>query len=85
MTTYRRIYENAAVIPIPDDLRNQRLEVTIRALDDVNGQEVDVQAVQPTDENGWPVGFFEATAGAWVGEPLERAPQGEYETRLSFD
>jgi hypothetical protein len=28
----------------------------------------------------WPPGFFENTAGKWVGE-LERPPQGEYEKR----
>ncbi len=32
-------------------------------------------------ERGWPPGFFEATAGAWQGEPLQREPQGEYEQR----
>lgn len=30
---------------------------------------------------GWPAGFFEQTAGAWRGEPLQREPQGEYEAR----
>ena len=25
----------------------------------------------------WSEGFFEATAGGWVGEPLKRAPQGD--------
>ncbi len=29
----------------------------------------------------WPVGFFETTAGMWVGEPLLREPQGVYEAR----
>lgn len=50
--------------------------------------EVDVMLVlQPLpvtltpEEIGWPPGFFEATAGAWAGEPLERGPQGEYEVR----
>jgi hypothetical protein len=33
------------------------------------------------EELGWPPGFFESTAGCWEGEPLERAPQGEYEER----
>ena len=33
---------------------------------------------------GWPVGFFEETAGAWQGEPLERSPQGEQEQRLEL-
>ncbi len=28
----------------------------------------------------WPDGFFEATAGQWIGE-LERPPQGEFEKR----
>ena len=31
----------------------------------------------------WPPGFFERTAGKWVGE-LTRSPQGEYEQRASL-
>ena len=39
-------------------------------------------AAAPTPEElGWSPGFFEATAGAWAGEPLERGPQGDYEVR----
>ncbi|WP_017719948.1 FitA-like ribbon-helix-helix domain-containing protein [Kamptonema formosum] len=33
------------------------------------------------EELGWPHGFFEEVAGGWVGEPLVRDEQGEYETR----
>jgi hypothetical protein len=33
---------------------------------------------------GWPPGFFEATAGQWVGE-IERGEQGEYETRDTLE
>ncbi len=29
----------------------------------------------------WPQGFFDDVVGAWVGEPLSRPPQGEYEER----
>ena len=29
----------------------------------------------------WPDGHFERALGAWQGEPLERAPQGETEER----
>jgi hypothetical protein len=36
---------------------------------------------EPKAQNDWPPGFFEATAGAWAGEPLMREAQGEYETR----
>ncbi|BCL38199.1 hypothetical protein [Nostoc sp. MS1] len=30
---------------------------------------------------GWNPGFFEEVIGGWVGEPLERPEQGEYESR----
>lgn len=30
---------------------------------------------------GWPPGYFEQTYGSLSNEPLERAPQGEYEVR----
>lgn len=29
----------------------------------------------------WPANFFDEVVGAWQGEPLKRAPQGDYETR----
>jgi hypothetical protein len=32
-------------------------------------------------QKGWMPGFFEEVIGGWVGEPLERPEQGEYETR----
>ncbi|MBV8884690.1 MAG: hypothetical protein JO235_11935 [Chroococcidiopsidaceae cyanobacterium CP_BM_RX_35] len=35
----------------------------------------------PPEVRGWPPGFFERTAGAWQGEPLTRAEQGEAEQR----
>lgn len=37
------------------------------------------------DANGWPIGFFEATAGCFQGAPLVREPQGDYEERLELD
>ena len=32
----------------------------------------------------WPEGYFEQTAGAFANEPLERAPQGEPDSRESW-
>ena len=32
----------------------------------------------------WPREFFDTIVGGWVGEPLERPPQGELETRRDF-
>ncbi len=56
-------------IEVPKPLRETDVEVIL--------------VIQPTpEERGWPPGFFEATAGAWQGEPLKREPQGEYEQRV---
>lgn len=36
---------------------------------------------KPDDDLGWTPGFFERTAGAWQGEPLERGTQGDGDRR----
>jgi hypothetical protein len=44
---------------------------------------VDLELVvvyQPV-KSGWAEGYFERTYGSFADEPLERAPQGEYEER----
>ncbi|MDZ7958188.1 MAG: hypothetical protein RMY34_09845 [Aulosira sp. DedQUE10] len=33
------------------------------------------------EQRGWMPGFFEEVIGGWVGEPLERPEQGDYEIR----
>ena len=35
------------------------------------------------DENGWPLGFFDRVAGSMP--ELQRAPQGQFEERLTFE
>jgi hypothetical protein len=35
------------------------------------------------DANGWPVGYFEKVVGSMP--ELERAPQGDFETRLPLE
>ena len=37
--------------------------------------------MQDVQENEWPEGFFERTAGGWRGRPLARSEQGEYDAR----
>jgi hypothetical protein len=39
------------------------------------------EVVRRALETEWPEGFFEEVVGGWQGEPLTRAPQGEYEDR----
>ncbi|MGD2158055.1 MAG: hypothetical protein PVG32_14360 [Anaerolineales bacterium] len=35
--------------------------------------------------NDWPEMFFEEVVGGWVGDPLQRPPQGEFERREFLD
>ena len=81
MNPFRQIIEDGPeVIPIPPELRHQRLEVIIWPLE--RAEPVQDRTATP---DGWPVGLFERTAGAWQGEPLVREPQGDYESRLAFE
>lgn len=81
MQPIRQIIDDApASIPVPPELRHRRVEIIFWPLDDT------VPAAEVSrDANGWPEGFFESTAGAWQGEPLQRSYQGEYESRLEME
>ncbi|MGQ0593113.1 MAG: hypothetical protein ACT4QB_10815 [Gammaproteobacteria bacterium] len=69
MRATREIYDALPdTIAVPEHLRHRRVEIIMLPLDE------ELRA-------GWPPGFFEATAGAWQGESLERAPQGDFEQR----
>jgi hypothetical protein len=56
-------------LDIPTGMSDREIEVTVT-----------IQPVTST-KKGWIPGFFEEVIGGWVGEPLERPEQGEYETR----
>lgn len=78
MNFYRETIKNAPpTISIPKELRNRNVEIIILPLDEKaeNGDAVEL------DENGYPIGFFEETAGSLADDPIERAPQGEFEIR----
>jgi hypothetical protein len=59
-------------LAIPVDEANRRYRLVV-LVEPANGE-----AVPPL--HAWPDGFFEATAGKWVGD-FERPPQGEFEKR----
>jgi hypothetical protein len=68
MQAVRKIYEHIAdKISIPEELRHRRVEVIMLPLEEPNKK--------------WPDKFFEMTAGCLVDDPIERAPQSEYEAR----
>ncbi|MCX7085656.1 MAG: hypothetical protein NTY69_08990 [Methylococcales bacterium] len=85
MQAIRQIYQNTPSIihiNIPEELQNHPVEVIIIALDSYVNKDIEIKE---TDSNGWPIGFFEATAGCLADDPIERAPQGDYETRLELE
>jgi hypothetical protein len=57
-------------IPVDEANRSYHLVVLVEPAAD---------ALKPP-MRAWPPGFFEATAGKWVGD-LERPPQGDFENR----
>jgi hypothetical protein len=80
MEAVRQFYEKApATITVPLELRDQSVEIIILSL----AQTVTMPAAngEPRDANGWPLGFFEATAGCQTSDLLTREPQGAYEMR----
>ena len=78
MNFYRETIKDApAAVSIPVEFRNRDVEIIILPLDEENGN----GSAEGVDKNGYPIGFFEATAGSLADDPIERAPQGDYETR----
>jgi len=60
-------------VPVDEPLGRYRVIMLIEREGRASGKELD----------HWPPGFFDRTAGAWIGE-LERQPQGKYERRESL-
>lgn len=56
-------------LDIPVEMTDTEIEVTVT-----------IQKVTP-QQRSWTPGFFEEVIGGWVGEPLQRSEQGEYEIR----
>ena len=59
-------------LELPTGIKNRELEVVVVM------QPLEAEAV---DELGWPIGYFEETYGSMADDPIERGPQGEFETR----
>jgi hypothetical protein len=77
MNVVRKIYENLpAVIPIPDFLKNRRVELILLPLDEDESHKSQVRNLKnPIDE------FL----GAWQGDHLVRPEQGSYEEREEME
>lgn len=67
---------------LPDDLARQFQEKARAAR--LPASKYLALLVKKDLENQWPEGYFEVFGG-WMGEPLERPEQGEFEDRTEFD
>ncbi len=63
------------MIPVPVELRHRRTEVIFIAMEQETPEQAKIET-KPT---------LASLAGCWEGEPLERAPQGDYEIRTDFE
>lgn len=78
MDFYREtIKKGRSSVQIPQELRNYDVEIIILPLD----KKKDDGEMIETDANGYPIGFFAETAGSLADDPIERAPQGDFEER----
>ena len=82
MEAIRKILSDAqdsVTVDLPPSFRHRRIEVVVTPLDETAANSA-LHGLR-----AWPPGFFDQISGAWKGEPLERAPQGEAEQRTPFD
>ncbi len=78
----RQIYEDMpSVLTIPETLQHKRVEVILLSLDEMEITKPEVAV----DEFGWPIGLFDKLTKGWQGEPMVRAPQGDYPVRLELE
>ncbi|MBA3922629.1 MAG: DUF2281 domain-containing protein [Nostocaceae cyanobacterium] len=79
MTTEQKLLEKWR--ELPQDKQEQVLEFV--EFIHRKAKEQDQEKIKPTTPQGkgWMPGFFEEIIGGWVGEPLQRPEQGEYESR----
>lgn len=67
-------------LEIPVGITDKEMEVVVIY------QQIEPSAPsKTTEELGWPPGFFEQTAGSLADDPIQRYPQGEYDTRESLE
>jgi len=81
MNFYRETIKNApSVISIPKEMRNRDVDIIILPLD----EEMKNDNAVEVDKNGYPIGFFEETAGSLPDFP-EREPQPPYDVREEIE
>lgn len=70
---------------VPDDIEKELKERAARARMPLSRYLAEVVKNQTRTPDEWPEGYFEQVFGRWEGEPLKRAPQGDYEKRPELE
>lgn len=63
-------------VQMPPEFKNRDLEAIL-----IFELLAEKEAIATPKASGWQPGFFEEVVGGWVGEPLVREKQGDYEVR----
>jgi hypothetical protein len=80
MDFYRETIKKAPpMIHVPAEFQDRDVEVIILPLSQ-NGVGKEAKLIE-RDAMGYPIGFFERTAGSLADDPIERAPQGDFDLR----
>lgn len=66
---------------VPDELEKQLREEAAKARLPLSRFLAELVKNQAAPKDYWPDGYFEQVFGCWVGEPLQREDQGDYESR----
>lgn len=73
--------DGTLLLEVPTDLREIDVDVTLDVQPRPFLSPRQNGVPETLEELGWPPGFFEATAGQWQGEPLERGSQVDFVER----
>jgi len=68
---------------VPDDLA-ERIQEEARTAN-VSVSRYLTELVRRNLSTQWPEGYFEAVVGGWLGDDLERPPQGDFEQRDALE
>jgi len=71
----KEVRKGTVSIDVPATLLHRKVEIIVIPLDEVSS------GAEQERQKGWLPGFFEKTAGCFADDPIQRAPQGDYEQR----
>jgi len=71
----KQVMDTTISIDVPAALLHRKVEVIVIPLDEISSKGAG------QERRAWPPGFFEKTAGCLGDDPIQRAPQGDYEPR----